>query len=290
MSYAYYPGCSLHSSAREYDVSLRSVCSRLGIELEELANWTCCGSVASHAVSRLLAAALPVRNLVEAQKRGWGEVVVPCAGCYSRFKLALDGAEEDQALRNGVETVLEHAFPDEVRVLHPLELLGSGQVRQELATLPRARLAGLRVVCYYGCLLNRPSSITGCDDSEHPEGMDRLLETAGASVLDWACRTDCCGGSLTLSRTDIVHRLDWEILDEARGVGADAVVVACPLCHLNLDARQREIETERGTGRGLPILYFTQLLGHALGAPAAELGLDQHFVDPRPLLERTTPR
>ncbi|MCL4369589.1 MAG: CoB--CoM heterodisulfide reductase iron-sulfur subunit B family protein [Chloroflexi bacterium] len=289
MRYGYYPGCSLHSTAREYDASLRAVCRRLDIELAEITGWVCCGSSATHAASKHLGVALPLHNLAEAERQGLGEVLVPCAACYSRFKLAWHEVERQPALRGEVEAILEHQFREEIGIVHPLEVLDSSSVRRQLASLGEGNLSGLKVVCYYGCLLSRPPKVTRFDSGEYPQSMDRMLGLLGASVLDWGYRTDCCGASFSLTRTDIVRRLSHDILEGAREVGADAIVVACPLCHLNLDARQRDIEKEYGVRYNLPIYYFTQLLGYAIGVPSQDLMLERHFVDPRGLLEKVGP-
>lgn len=286
MRYAYYPGCSLHSTAREYDVSLRGVCWRLGIELVEVKNWVCCGSSAAHAASRRLGVALPLANLAQVEKQGLTEILVPCAACFSRFKFAQHEIETQPKLRREMEEVVEHKFLNGVRILHPLEVFASDRLLSQLAVIGRKRLSGLNVVCYYGCLLTRPPKVVKFDDPEYPQSTDRLLQALGASVLDWGNRTDCCGASFALNRTDIVHKLSRDILDGARQVGAEAIVVACPLCHLNLDSRQGEIEEAYGTQFSLPIFYFTELMGIALGLPEKELGLTRHMVDTRKALEK----
>ena len=144
-------------------------------------------------------------------------------------------------------------------------------------------LAGLKVVCYYGCLLTRPPSITQADHPEYPMRMDRLVEALGAESLDWGYKTDCCGGSLALTRADTAMRLSEKILRNAQDVGADAIVVACSLCHVNLDTRQ-DVISRAGRAYNVPIIYFTQLMGLAMGMAAADLGLQKHLTDPRPLL------
>lgn len=286
MKYTYYPGCSLHSTGREYDVSLRAVCRRLGIGLEEVKGWVCCGSSAVHAASRRLAVALPLHNLAQVEKQGGREVLVPCAACFSRFKLAWHEIEKEPQLRREMEGIVGYRFRDGVTVLHPLEVFASEPWLGRIASLAERKLSGLKAVCYYGCLLTRPPEITKFDNGEYPQSMDRLLRALGASVLEWGYRTDCCGASFSLTRTDIVRRLSHEILEGAREVGAQAIVVACPLCHVNLDCRQTEIEEEYNTKYDLPIYYFTELLGIALGVPRQELLLERHFVDATGALEK----
>ena len=285
MRYAYYPGCSLHSTAKEYDHSLRAVCDRLDIELAEIKNWFCCGSSPAHSVSRLLASALPLGNVVMMQKMGFRDIVVPCLCCFWRFKSALYHVANEPALREEIEWVLRGNWSDNVKIYHPLQLFSEESQLSKISGLVKEKLAGLKVVCYYGCLLTRPPKIAQFDSCEYPQSMDRLLRAVGITSLDWSYKTDCCGCSFALTRTDIVVKLCHDLLEGARSVGADAIAVACPVCHMNLDARQQEIEKTYGTKYDLPILYFTQLIGLAFGLPSKELLLGKHFVDPRRKLE-----
>jgi heterodisulfide reductase subunit B len=279
--YAYYPGCSLHSTGSEYDVSFRAVCEKLGIEIEEVKGWVCCGTSPAHCTSRLLSLALPFENLCLAEKMGMTDVVAPCAACFARLRTALYEAAEDPEIAAQISEVLESPLPESMNVLSPLEIfcnesgLGDAVTRQ---------LPDLKVVCYYGCLLTRPSKVMQFDECEYPMAMDNLLRSVGISTLDWSYKTDCCGGALALSRTDVVLKLTHDILEEAKAVGANAIAVGCPLCHANLDTRQGEIEQEYGAQYSLPILYFTQLMALALGVPSDKLGLQKHFVSADALL------
>lgn len=290
MRYAYYPGCSLHSTAKEYDHSLRAVCNRLGIELVEIKNWFCCGSTPAHSVSRLLASALPLGNLVMMQKMGFQEVVVPCPSCFSRFKSALYKVSNEPGLREEIEGVIKSGWSNGIRVYHPLEVLSEEPQLAKIVSLVKRELAGLKVVCYYGCLLTRPPKVTQFDTCEYPESMDRVLKALGVATLDWSYKTDCCGASFALTRTDIVVNLSHEVLEGAKSVGADAIAVACPLCHTNLDTRQEEIEKTHGMNYELPILYFTQLMGISFGLSSRELLLGKHFVSAERKLEEVKQR
>jgi len=286
MKYAYYPGCSLHSTAKEYDRSLRAVCEKIGIELEEVKNWICCGSSWAHPTSRLLSLALPLKNLAEIEKSGFREVIVPCAACFSRFKIALHEINNEPQLAAEVEGIIEHKFKDGVKVYHPLDILSSNAELSKLTELVKNDLSGLKVVCYYGCLLTRPPKVTEFDVCEYPQSMDKILQALGMSTLDWSYKTDCCGASFALTRTEIVLKLSHDILEGAKSVGADAIAVACPMCHANLDTRQEEIEKEYQTTYHLPILYFTQLMGLAFGIPEEKLLLRSHLVDTEDVLEK----
>ena len=286
MKYAYYPGCSLHSTAKEYDRSLRVVCEKVGIELEEVKNWICCGSTPAHATSKLLSLALPLKNLAEIEKSGFREVIVPCAACFSRFKIAQHEIDTEPRLAAEVEGIIEHKFRDGVKVYHPLDILSNSAELSTLTELVKNDLSGLKVVCYYGCLLTRPPKVTGFDVCEYPQSMDKILQAVGVSTLDWSYKTDCCGASFALTRTEIVLKLSRDILEGAKSVGADAIAVACPMCHVNLDTRQEEIEQKYQVTYHLPIFYFTQLMGLAFDIPAEKLLLKRHLVDSEELLER----
>jgi len=286
MKYAYYPGCSLHSTAKEYDRSWRAVCEKVGIELEEVKNWICCGSSWAHPTSKLLSLALPLKNLAEIEKRGFKEVIVPCAECFSRFKIAQYEVDNEPKLAAEVEGIIEHKFRDGVKVSHPLDILSNNAGLSKISDLVKNDLSGLKVVCYYGCLLTRPPKATEFDVCEYPQSMDKILQAVGVSTLDWSYKTDCCGASFALTRTEIVLKLSHDILGGAKSVGADAIAVACPMCHANLDTRQEEIEEKYQTTYHLPILYFTQLMGLAFGIPAEELLLRKHLVNTEGVLEK----
>ena len=189
-----------------------------------------------------MAVALALDNLAKAQKQGLDEVLVPCAACYARFKLALHEIEKDQGLRREVEETLKHKFTEKLGIVHPLELFATDEMSETDYCGTGRGTFSLKVVCYYGCFLSRvPDHF---EDVEYPQSMDRVMQAAGAQVLDWGYRTDCCGGNFSLTRTDIAHKLSHDILEGAKEAGAEAIVVACPFCHMNLDARQGEIEAE----------------------------------------------
>jgi heterodisulfide reductase subunit B len=285
VKYMYYPGCSLHSTASEYDLSFRKVCKRLGIDVEEVKDWTCCGTTPAHATSRLLSTALPLKVLADAERAGATELLVPCASCVQRLKIAVHEAEGDEGLKRRVDEALGVSYGFSVRILHPLEIFAGEEMLARIEREVRREPGQLRVVCYYGCLLTRPPKVMRFDECEYPMSMDRILRAAGVETLDWCYKTDCCGAALALTRTEIVRKLGFEILNEARAVGAEAVAVACPLCHANLDTRQEEIGREYGTDFRLPVFYFTQLMGLAFGISRHELGLEKHLVSPMELIE-----
>ena len=287
MRYAYYSGCSLHSTAKEYDISTRAISRALGIELEEIPGWSCCGATSAHVTSELLALALPVRNLLLAQELGL-DTVVCCAACYSRFKAANKAMSSDGNYRVQVSEIVGRSYSGEVQVKHLLDVLTNEYGLDALRAKATRKLTGLRVAAYYGCLLVRPPKVVDFDDPENPTSMDQLANVLGAEAVDWPYKTECCGGSLALTRTDIVLKLSRDILQIAADAGAECLVVACPLCQSNLDLRQAQINKRYKTDFALPILYFTQLVGLALGMGWRELGLNKLIVSPKKLLGAKT--
>ena len=280
MRYAYYPGCSLHSTAKEYDHSLRAVSAAMGVELAEVNGWFCCGSTPAHSVSRLLGTALPLGNLAQMKKMGMEEMIVPCPSCFSRFKTALRKVQNEPGLKKQMVEIIGQEWSDSAQIIHPLKVFSDPAVLSRITAAAKRQLSGFKVVCYYGCLLTRPPEVAQFDAVEYPVSMDKVLAAAGIQTLDWSFKTDCCGASLALTEKDIVLKLSRDILKGAMAVGADAVAVACPLCQVNLDTRQAEIAERYGESYRLPILYFTQLLGLAFGFSRGKLMLGKHFVVP----------
>jgi len=278
---AYYPGCSLHSTAKEFNESAKAVCKALDIELIEPKGWVCCGSSAAHKADPEEALRLPMENLSIIEQSGFKEVTMPCAACFNRHKAAQHEIRHDSQGRRAVEQTIGYAYKDSVDVNTLVQTIHTHVGAQKVAEKVNKPLEGLRVVCYYGCLLTRPPEVTEADNPENPTDMDELLTALGADVLDWSYKTVCCGAAHSLTRTDIVLKLSGSLVDHARETGADAIAVACPLCHLNLDARQFQMEVEEP----MPVLYFTQLMALALGLPDKAIMLNKNLVDPRPLLE-----
>ena len=286
MKYGYYPGCSLHSTGSEYDISFRETCERLGVEIEEIKDWVCCGTSPAHSSSPLLATALPIKNLSLAEEQGLTEVTAPCAACFSRLKTAVHDIKENKGTKEKIDEIIGYSFKNEVEVRNPLDIFLNDIGTEKISRQACRDMSDLKVVCYYGCLITRPPEIVEFDICEYPISMDRILSALGIKALDWSYKTDCCGMSFALTRTDIVIKLTHDILEEARAVGAEAISVACPLCHANLDTRQAEIEKKYRTKYGLPIFYFTQLMGLAFGVSPEKLALNKHLVDPMSLLEQ----
>ncbi len=280
MTTGYYPGCSLHGTAREFDESLRAVAAAINVPLTEIDDWSCCGASSAHTVTHRLAVALPARNLALAEAQGVEQVLAPCAACYSRLAKARRAIEEDEALRREMPEILGRPFRNTVAVRNVLEFLTDALPLIQ----PRIvrHLDGLKLACYYGCLLVRPASVTAADDPEHPTAMEQIASACGAKPVSWHMALECCGGSLSVSRTGSVIRLGRAILEDARKAGAEALLVGCPMCHSNLDFRQRAMARD---GRPpLPVLYVSELVGLAMGIEPERLGLERHFVSVAPLL------
>jgi heterodisulfide reductase subunit B len=277
-SYSYYPGCSLHGTGVEFDASVRQVCRKLGIDLRELQDWVCCGASAAHSTDELMSLALPAHTLKQAEASGL-PLAVPCAMCFSRLRITLHEIENKDTL-DRVNRALGTQLGAPVAVESMLQVLAD-----ESLSLPIARsLEGLKVACYYGCLLARPPEVVGIDDAENPQIMDKLVARLGAEAVDWGLKTSCCGAGVAFPRLDVVLRLSHRLLSLAQSSGADCVAVACPMCHQNLDMYQKDMTAKFGQKTAFPVLYFTQLMGLALGLPPGDLLLDKHFTDPLPML------
>jgi heterodisulfide reductase subunit B2 len=276
MKIGYYPGCSLKGSAREYGESLLAVSRAMGIELEEVADWNCCGSTAAHNLDRELSLALPARILATAEKQGMEDIVVPCAACFHRLSLTRQELLGDEETRKKISRIIAMEVRGSVRVMNVLEFLERFVVDGigERLKVPFDR----KVACYYGCFLVRPPKVVCFDRSEDPRSMDEILKKIGATPVEWAYKVECCGAGFSVSRTDLVARLSGEILEDALSRGAEAIIVACPMCHSNLDMRRRQIEKRARKRYPIPVVYVTQAVGMALGLGRKELGLHRHFV------------
>jgi len=277
---AYYPGCSLETTATEYNHSSVAVCEALDFPLAEPKGWVCCGSSAAHRADPEAALHLPMENLALIEKQGYKEVPMPCAAFFNRHKAALYEIREYPDHKEKANQLLNYNYQDEVHVSTMIESIYNHVGPGKVAEKTKNPLTGLKLVCYYGCLLTRPPEVTEAEHPEYPVEMDKLMEAMGAEVLDWSMKTTCCGAGHALSRPDIVIDLSGKLVQNAIDHGADAIAVACPLCHMNLDARQFQMDIDRQ----VPILYFTQLMAIALDLPPKAAALHKNIVDPRPML------
>jgi heterodisulfide reductase subunit B2 len=284
MKYAYYPGCSAHSTARDMHESSLAVAEALGLKLEEIKGWTCCGATSAHQTDRILADSLASANLLLAKKMGM-DMVVNCAACYNRSKTANHEVLSSKEVRNKVGDALGEDYDGSVKVRHFVEVLLQDVGLDKLKKKVVRPLHGLKVACYYGCYLVRPHEVTGFDDPENPTILERIVNAMDGESIDWPGKVECCGGGLNLTRTDVNVHLSGAITESALDSGAQCITVACPMCQASLDLRQKDIEKATGKKLNVPILYITQLIGLALGIPEKELGLGRLMVPPTPVLQ-----
>ena len=287
MKYAYFPGCATKSTGVEYGLSLKFLCQSVGVELLEMPDWNCCGATAAHALDEELALALPARSLALLEQQGEGlDVVAPCAACYSRMKHTIHATRHDPQKAARINELIGRPYKGESDVLSLLEVMDNEQARARIAANVLYPLNGLKVACYYGCLFLRPAAITGAKETENPQTMENLLALAGAENVEWAFKTECCGASHQVALPKAARPLVYDILHNAQANGAEAIAAACPLCMMNLDMREKELNRSRGAAFDIPVFYFTELLALALGAAPHAVGLNRHFYPTTKVVER----
>jgi heterodisulfide reductase subunit B2 len=279
-NYAYYPGCSGQGTSVEYDTSTRAVCKALGLNLLDIPDWSCCGSTPAHTVDHLLSSALAARNIALAEDMDAAAVITPCPSCLTNLKVAVHRMS-NREFRLEVNKLLDKPVDRSMPVKSVLQVLVEDVGPDALAErLPGKPLAGLKLAPYYGCIMNRPPDVMQFDDHENPMAMDRLMSALGAEVLPFPLKVECCGASFGIARKDIVAKLSGRLLEAAADLGAHAMVTACPLCQMNLDLRQSQASSAAGRTFQLPIFYYTQLIGLALGLKQDDLGLNKLCVKP----------
>jgi len=282
MKYLYYPGCTLYSKAKNLDRCARQAAALLDIELEEMPSWNCCGAIYNTNTDDFAAQVGPVRNLAKASQLG-NKLVTLCAACYNVLKRAGEhlnatGFEED---RKRILEFVDEPFFQNVEVVHYLEILkeiGFEKIKERV-TKP---LNGLKVASYYGCLMVRPKDVLKFDDPENPEVMDRLITTLCGAPVRFDFKAECCGGYLVINRREVANACSLRVIENARTCGAETIVTTCPLCQYNLESAQL---AKLPADKRMPILYFTQVLGLALGLGEDELGFEDNKFDPKPFLK-----
>jgi len=284
MKYAYFPGCSLESTGKEFNESTQLVAEALEVELVEIPDWNCCGATSGHATDHMLSVALPARNLGIAEKMGL-DVVAPCAACYNRMRSAEVEMRENAKLREEVNAKLENPVSGTSTVKSALEVFTTPEIIARIAESIRKPLAGLKPACYYGCLLIRPPKVLGFDDPEAPKSLDEAMKAVGAEPVEWYFKNECCGASFGISKSGIVAKLVGDIVSNAKKQGANCIVTACPLCMTNLEMRQAEAGKQRGEDLTMPIFYFTELIGLAMEVPGVKKCFASHLVDVNPALD-----
>lgn len=278
MEIGFYPGCSLKGTSSEYAQSTLAIAKVFDINLVEIEDWNCCGATAAHNINHELATALPARILALAEKQSLTEIVVPCAACYNRLSVAQHEINEKPELKERVSEIIGMPIQGNVKILNVMQFVLKyiADKIEEKVVKPFEH----KVVCYYGCLLVRPHEILQFDRLEDPQSMDNLMRKIGAESMDWGYKTECCGAGFSVSRTDIVAKLSGRIVKDAADRGAEAIIVACPMCQSNLDMRRPHINSYLQTQIDTPVLYITQAIGLAIGLDRNALGLKKLFIAP----------
>lgn len=284
MDYLYFPGCTLYTKAKNFDQTARNCSLLLGFELKELPNWTCCGATFPLATDNLMALLPPARILANAREKGT-TLTTLCAICFNVIKRTNRLLQEDGEKRDTINNFLEKSYQADLRVVHYLEILkqdiGLSQIKEKV----KKPLNGLRAAAYYGCMLLRPFEEMAFDDKEKPSLFEEFIETLGAKAIDFPFKIECCGSFQSVGSPDVATECAYKILSSAIKNGAEVVVSTCPLCTFNVDHKQADIKQKYLDFKEIPVLYFTQLLGMAMGLDYRTLGFEQNSVDPLPLLK-----
>ncbi len=275
-SIGFYPGCSLNGTAGEYNISVASLAETFGIRLNEVPDWNCCGATAAHNLNKKLSLALPARVLANAAEAEMTDILVSCAACYNRLSRTLHELRKDATLKREIEEMTGKPVADSLRIINLIQFIQSYILPELPGKITRAFTA--KTACYYGCLLVRPHDVLNFDRPEDPQSMDELMRAVGAETVDWPFKTECCGAGLSVSRTDVVARLSGRIIVEAVERGAEAIIVACPMCHANLDMRRDVVNRHLGKQYDISVLYLSQAVGMAVGLNDKQTGVRRHIV------------
>jgi heterodisulfide reductase subunit B len=282
--YAYYPGCSLEATSKQYDTSLRAIAPIMGLELHEIEDWNCCGASAYMSTDQIMGFALAARNLVLAERMNM-DILAPCAACYAVLKKTNNYFKDDPKVEHEVNDALAAAgleYKGGVKVKHLLDVMVNDYERYEITDLIKNNLKGMKLAPYYGCMVVRPTP--SFDDPWQPTTMDKLLADLGAKVVNYPLKTKCCGGTFISTHEPIALRLVHNLLRNAIDNGADAIVTICPLCQFNLDNYQDKINSIYNDNTRIPVVYLSQILGIAFGLKPDELGIQKHAVKFEPVL------
>jgi len=276
MKFSYYPGCTVHSTSLEYGLSTDAVFKALDVELVEIEDWNCCGAAATHSINHLLSLCLPARNIAIAQSAQTGPLVIPCAGCFNMLKRAEHVLKNDESKRKEIEEIVQFTYQPSFEIKALMDIVVNGIGLEKVREKVKRPLKGLKTACYYGCALVRHPKVTQLDDPENPQSMDRLMKTLGAEPVEWSYKIDCCGADLALTYGNVVKKLVGKIVSMAKEAGAQCLVTSCGLCQANLEMRQE---------MGLPVFYFTELMGVAFDVEKRDQWWKKHMISPKRLLE-----
>ena len=273
-----YPGCSLEGTSAFFTHSLKLVLKDLGVDYGELIDWNCCGATSAHALSHELYLSLNMRNLVLAEQQGYDEIIAPCAACYHRLASAAYEFEQDEALKKELSTQAELNYQGKVKVRNVLDFLANVVGPFNISQKVQKPLSGLKVACYYGCLNTRVPRMKPFDNIDYPMSMDKIVTALGGEPIDWSYKTECCGASLFISSEETSAKLVSKILKNAIACKADCIAVSCPLCHSNLDTKQKAFREQFNISQPMPTLFITQLMGLAFGYNEEEMKLNHCYV------------
>lgn len=287
MKIAYYPGCTLSTYAKGFDTSARDSAVLLGFELKELDKWNCCGASFPLTPDNLMGLTAPTKVLSNAMEEG-DYLTTLCSVCYNVLKRTNKVIKEDSEKRNIINDHIESEYSGDLNVVHFLEILRDEVGFDKVKAAVKRPLKGIKAGAYYGCMLLRPADI-GIDNAEAPTIFEDLLKALGCTPVEFPNRIECCGAHLAMNNEGIVTKLSGNVISSAKDRGAEIIITGCPLCQYNLEGSQKRLTGEgsvSGSGDGeIPVLYFTQLLGLALGQDENTLGLEDMLCDIRPLLK-----
>jgi heterodisulfide reductase subunit B len=287
MKVSYFPGCTLNTTGKGFDNAVRASSAAIGLDLAELPDWNCCGATYPLIVDNMLELAAPAHVLVAAQEQSQ-TLTTACTTCYNVLKRTNQFIREHEEERDRINTFIEAEYAGEVEVKDIVHLLRDDIGFEAIAGRVQKPLKDLRVGCYYGCMVLRPPTEVAYDDPDHPTSLDDLMSALGATPVDFAHKNECCGAYLAVKDASITREMVYTILRSAQNAGAEALVTNCPLCQFNLDKQQAEMRKRYAGFQPVPVFYFSQLMGLALGLEIDDYGWERHYVEARPLAERYT--
>lgn len=292
MRVSYFPGCTLNTTGKGFDNAVRASAAAVGLELVELPEWNCCGATYPLIIDNMLELAAPAHVLLAARDHDAGSdglasvVTTACTTCYNVLRRTNKFMREHEEERERINAFIEGDYAGEVEVKDILHVLRDDVGFQAITEKVQAPLTGLKVAAYYGCMVLRPPNEVAYDDPDHPTSLDDLMVALGATAVDFAHKNECCGAYLAVKAPDVTREMVYTIVHSAQAAGAEAVVTNCPLCQFNLDKQQAEMRKTYAGYRPMPVFYFSQLMGLALGLDTESYGWERHYVEARPLLER----